>query len=96
MILDPELYLQYDEFTNEASQKYKDDIISILEDDDKFSSNKLMDIEKAFQDKKIGFFHNSISIINLHGNTIKSHIGRRGVFKVLNHEKEENLRMIFL
>ena len=56
LILDPELYLQYDEFTNEASQKYKDDIISILEGDDKFSSNKLMDIEKAFQDKKIGFF----------------------------------------
>jgi hypothetical protein len=52
LILDPELYLQYDEFTNEAFQKYKDDIISILEDDDRFSSNKLMDIEKAFQDKK--------------------------------------------
>lgn len=78
----------------EAFQESEGDVISILEDDDKFSSNKLMEIEKVFQDKKVGFFHNAISFIDVNGKVIKSPSVGKEILEVPNKTKEENLRMI--
>lgn len=78
----------------EAFQESEGDAISILEDDDKFNSNKLLEIEKAFQDKKVGFYHNAISFIDVNGKIIKSPSFGRELLKVSSQTKEGNLKMI--
>ncbi|MCI2411905.1 glycosyltransferase family 2 protein [Cuniculiplasma divulgatum] len=78
----------------EAFHKSDGDVVSILEDDDRFATYKLMEIEKSFQNKNLGFFHNSTSCIDYDGRTVKSDKDRKKVLYISDRKKEENLRQI--
>ena len=49
----------------------KGEIICFLEDDDIFFPDKLKKIQEVFNDKSIGYFHNSYLLIDQYGNELK-------------------------
>ena len=78
----------------EATLKCDGDIISILEDDDRFNMNKIRIIEKEFEDRRLGFFHNSVSVIDLNGKEKVSPRTKHRILNVPNERKEEFLKDI--
>lgn len=48
------------------------EIVCILEDDDRFKSNKLEKVYSKFKNKSLGFYHNNFEIINENGNVTRS------------------------